>query len=219
MSEKHGIDWSQFFRGVGKRLDLGDTWYPDLVDSHEPALLNQMPALAAAAVAARLLKVLADRGATRVKPSSVASLLEVLEHALPEDVRHHADDEVTRIIAWLRFPPEPRDPEDEDPQMRIMHEGDVETRIATAEYALENDFDLELEYWSPDRKIWPHRRARPVRIERGETVDDAFLVIEHEYGNSEIAFVDVRWLMPVERRKIHRSDEAKVLTFPGADEH
>jgi len=218
MSENSGIDWSQFFRGVGKRTDLGESWYPDLVDTHEPALLNKMPALAAAAVAGRLLKVLADKGATRVKPSAVHGLLEVLEHALPEDVRNHADDEVTRIIHWLRFPPEPRDPEDEDPQMRLMHEGDVESRIVMAEYALENDLDLELEYWSPDRKIWPHRRARPVRVERGETVDDAYLVIEHQYGNSEIAFVDVRWLMPVERRDIHRVDEARVLQFPGTDD-
>lgn len=218
MSEKHGIDWSQFFRGIGKRTDLDESWYPGLVNTHEPALLNQMPALAAAAVGARLLKVLADRGGTRVKPSSVTSLLEVLEHALPEDVRNHVDDEVTRIINWLRFPPTPIDSEDKDPQMRLMHEGDVETRIATAEYALENDFDLELEYWSPDRKIWPHRRARPIRVEREETVDDAYLVIEHEHGNSEIAFIDVRWLMPVERRQIHKVDEADVLQFPGSED-
>jgi len=218
MSDTTGIHWTKFFKGIGKRRDLSESFYPDMVDTHEPALLNQMPALTAAAVGARLMKVLADKGATRVKPSAVKSLLEVLEHALPEDVRHHADDEVVRIINWLQFPPEPVDPEDQDPQKRIMHEGDVETRIATAEYALQNDFDLELEYWSPDRKIWPHRRARPIRVERGETVDDAYLVIEHPFGRSEIAFVDVRWLMPVERREITTVKEARVLEFPGSGE-
>lgn len=207
------IDWSRFFRGVGARRDLDASFVPELVESHEPVLLNTMSSLTAAVVAGRLLAVIANRGGTRVKPSAVSDLLERLARALPADIRNHADDEVLRILEWLRNPPVSDDTPD-DPQLEAMHEGDVETRIATALYALEQGFDLSLEYFDVEREIWPSRRVRPIRVESADDPDDAVLFMEHTGGVAQVAFMDIRWLMPVERRPIPSAHEARVLDFP-----
>ena len=207
------IHWSDLLRGIGQRADLQEAFAPDLTDTHQPALLNTMPTLNAAFVAARVLYVISKRGGTKVKSPHLERLTAILEKALPEEVQHHCDEEARRILDWLEFPPTPKK-DDEIPELEVMHAGDIASRVATTDYALQEGYDLELEYYDPERKIWPRLRATPLRIEHPED-EPSFVVVEHASGKAEITFENIRWLMPVRRLKRATHPDARVLQFPG----
>lgn len=223
------LDWKQFLLGRQPRHDLGETFVPDLVEEHEPALINTMAMLNAAAVGARLLKVVAERGGARLKPSALDKLLDVVHHALPEEVVHHCDDEARRIVEWLEHP-EPIDhdallPDAGLPELDIMRHSDIASRVSVAEYAIAEGMDVELEYYEPERRIWPRIRAEPVDIvfEDDEAAAAAFVeapyfVFEDESGLLHIAVRNVRWLMPVAHRDTPEPAGARVLEFPGRRE-
>lgn len=169
--------WDQLMGRLRPRKDLQESFYPDHIEHHKPVLLTASSAVVAACVGARVLRVLATRGGTRIKTSALDSLLGALHDALPTEVRAHADEESARVLHWLeetldrRTSHEQADDTQEPghgpklPDLEIMESADLESRITVAQFALREGLDLELEYYRSDEDRWPRLRATPVAIE------------------------------------------------------
>lgn len=206
------------FEGWEARWDLDESFPPSLQPNIRGAIFSAMPSITASFVALELLRLVAARGGTRVTPSAIEGALEVLAHAVTDDVPPHCRDEARRIASWLSDPPaEARTEPQPDADLRVMHESDVRSRVALVRWAVAEELDLELEWFDPDEGRWPRRRATPVGVVDDDE-EDPLLVIETLAGESKIPVSHIRWLMPVERRDdAVRSRVATVLTFPTFD--
>jgi hypothetical protein len=234
------MDWKDFLAGRKPRADLAEPFAADSFDVEHPALLNSQPALNAAAVAARLLEIVAHRGGTRVKPSAVEKLRRVLWRALPGPATHLCDDEASRILRWLTHPEAyeadasqaDASERSETPEVDIMFEADLDSRISVARLALDEGYDLELEYLDPQENIWPRIRCTPIELLNLEAdVDQAspeaesepVLLVDSDFGDLQIPLHHVRWLMPVSSHRHRRAEgkqkpAGKLLSFPTGDQ-
>lgn len=208
---------SDYLVGFAPRHDSGEAFYPDRATGHAPAMLNSMNLLSAAAVAANVLGAIATRAGTRVKPSSITKLIDILQNALPDEVLHHCEAEAERILTWLAEAPSTRTEEETGvPELDIVRSGDLESRRAVATWAMAEGMDLEAEFYDADRRLWRRVRATPERLEEIEGSETLTLTVDA--ARYELAITDIRWLMPVERNP-DRAGEAKmadVLPFPGS---
>ncbi len=201
------------FRHLSPRSDLRDTFPPAEVATVRAAMLGSPTAVSAALVALELLELVAERAGTRVRPSAIEEATTLLRVATADGVDPQCSDEARRIAAWLEGAAEAlrEAPDEEDDNVRVMHESDIRSRLDLARYAIAEELDLELEWWDPEDQRWPRRRATPARVDD----DPATLVIETLAGDLEIPMEDVRWMMPVERRDdAVRTRVGKVLEFP-----
>jgi len=218
------MDWRDFLTGRKAREDLYDEFPPEHRTDHQPALLNSAEIVAAARVAARLLHVVARRGGSRVDPSDVEQLVSSLDEILPDGSSPQCDDEVVRILEWLetaeQIPPDERDHDTLPPELDLMLESDVESRVSVAEFALAADHDLDLEYFDDDSQTWPRFRCRPLEIRMSDDDQlDPTLRVERRGDELELPVRNIRWLMPVRRRSADddaalREKLGEVLDFP-----
>lgn len=221
----------QHLRGLNPRADLRENFYPDQVETYKPALLNAMPLLSATAVATRVLEVVARRGGTRIKPSALERLRQILEHVLPHEVIAHCDDEAQRVLRWLEGEAETIEAGSavegsETPELDMMFAADLESRISVVEFALREEFDLELEYYDASEEVWPRLRATPLALRTQEGTDEPAeteLVVDAALAEPLVIPVrSLRWLMPVSRRarpeQPRPPSRGKVLEFPSRRE-
>ncbi len=220
------MHWKDFLAGLAPRDDLSEPFAAESFDPDNPALLSNIPVLTAAAVGARLLEILALRGATRIKPSSAEKLRRIVWRALPQPAAHLCDDEAARVLRWLsEARPASESTEEsvtETPEVDIMFDADIQSRISVANFALEDDYDLELEYLDTQAHIWPRIRCTPVEVGAGED-GEPILVVESDFGQIDIPIHQIRWLMPVSSHKHRRARDTekpagKLLSFPTGDE-
>jgi hypothetical protein len=216
------MDWKEFLPGLAPREDLDDPFGADSFELEQPALLNKSSVLTAAAVAARLLEMVALRGGTRVKPSSAQALRRLVQRVLPEPAVNLCEDEAGRTLRWLtEAEPYGGGPAPPEPEVGIVFEADIDSRIQVARFAIAEGYDLELEYLDADQNIWPRLRCTPQDIEDAPG-DDAvpILEVESDFGHHDIPLDHIRWMMPVSshehRRATGRQKPAgKLLQFPG----
>lgn len=226
------MDWRDFLDGWHPRGDVYDDFPPEHLDDLQPALLNETGLLTAAGVAARVLEIVAQRGGTRLDASQFSRLLRRVQDVLPESARNHCDDEAARILQWLETA-EKREDDLADsglpPELDVMMASDVESRVSVVQFALAEDYDLELEYFDEERQVWPRIYCTPVSLlgledvdeerfeDDGETDDDEQtedeetaeeaeltdieLVIEHAGRTQHLPIQTIRWLMPVSPRE------------------
>jgi hypothetical protein len=214
--------WRSWFRNHPPRPDLDQPHYSEHNDDYRPALLNTHGKLSAALVAARLLEVLAFRGGTRVKPSLLSQLIELLSISLPVESVQHADEEVTRILSWIEHPQtfekiDPGQDASQTPELDMMYAADIESRLSVARFALSEGFDLELEYYDDGRQSWPRLRGTPVEILDADDERPLLAILDEGDRHWEIAVQSLRWLMPVTRRSRHHRPSAprgEVVPFP-----
>lgn len=223
------MDWKEFLPGRKPREDISEPLAVDGLEVEHPALLTDNAVLSAAAVASRVLEILAFRGGTRIKPSSAEKLRRLVWRALPESAANLCDDEASRVLRWLTegraYEAEP-DAHTATPEVDIMFEADIQSRISVAQFALDEGYDLELEYLDARENIWPRIRCTPVELFTLE--DDAgeeqpALAVESDFGELDIPIHHIRWLMPVSSHQ-HRRPEGtkkpagKLLNFPTGDD-
>jgi hypothetical protein len=211
---------NDFLTGFAPRHDAHEPFYPDRTTGHSPAMLNSMGLLTTATVAANVLRAVAHRSGTRVKPSHIDKLLGVLEHAIPEEVFNHCRAEAERILGWLQEAPSTLAPDETGiPELDIVRAGDLESRRNIALWAMNQDLDLEAEFYDADRRLWRRVRATPVRLVDDDEHLGETLVLEVDAADYELALTDIRWLMPVARDPDAAGETqlADILQFPGGD--
>lgn len=210
-------DEQDMLRGRGPRLDLDESFPPELLEPSQPALLTDMPSLTAALAAARVLRTFAMRGATRIKPSAIDALIRQLERSVSQDVRAHCRDEALRTLRWIDDapPPDASAPPPRD-ELEHMRRSEVDSRLRVANWAFEQGLDLEMEWYDPDARAWPRGRVRLVSVDG----DAATITIETGVHEETIAIRDIRLLMPVQpsTQPTTPANHAKILTFPGFSE-
>ena len=223
------MDWKDFLPGRNPREDISEPFAADAFDVEHPALLTDNAVLCAAAVAARALEILAMRGGTRIKPSSAEKLRRLVWRALPKSAANLCDDEAFRTMRGLTegaaLEAEPGSLTD-TPEVDIMFEADIESRISVAQFALDEGYDLELEYLDSQAQIWPRIRCTPIElitIETDERDDETALVVDSDFGEFDIAIHNIRWLMPVsshQHRRAHgtKKPAGKLLNFPSGND-
>lgn len=217
--------WRQILRRWAPRGDVEKPFYPDREDAEKPVLLNANGPLAAAFVAARLLRAVVARGGSRVKPSAVQTLEELIARGLSESVIHHCEAETERILEWINARPLIDDDTGHEvsgaPDFEVMINADLESRLSVARFALEEGYGLELEYFDDDSATWPRRRAELEDIEGAEPADfETALRLRDREGPFDVELRHIRWLMPVADIEIDRSETSggDVLEFPGLDD-
>ncbi len=199
----------RYFKKHGPRTDLGESFYPLRLTTHEPALLNSMTALTAAFVAGSVMREVAKRGGSKIGSAPFQEMLNHVGQALPEDVRNHCKAEVEGVLEWLEYPPEGE--EIEIPELRVMREADVEAKLTLAQQAIESEQDLELQYYDTETERWPQRRVTPVAVD----ADEARLKVDNGTMEFWIDAEDIRWVMPVRRfARPATKPPADVLEFP-----
>ncbi len=227
------MDWKDFLPGRKPRTDISEPFTADSFEVEHPALLTDKSVLSAAAVAARVLEIMAFRGGTRIKPSSAEKLRRLVWRALPKSAASLCDDEASRVLRWLTegeaYEIDPGAHTD-TPEVDIMFEADIESRISVAQFALDEGYDLELEYLDAQENIWPRLRCTPVELftledngpENGATEEPA-IAVESDFGPLDIPIHHIRWLMPVSSHQHRRPQETKkpagkLLNFPTGDD-
>lgn len=221
------MDWREFLTALRPREDLYEDFPPEMRTDYQPALLNEGSLLAAARVAARLLFIVAKRGGSRVSPAALEKLIGILDEALPDTAPPHCDDEAARVLDWIETaetaPPEERDQSSLPPELDLMLAADIESRISVAQFAIDEDYDLELEYYEEANSTWPRFRCRPLDIETDEDDDsqlDPMLRVERDGREIQLPIKTIRWLMPVQktpdqgRGPSAREQLGDVLDFP-----
>jgi hypothetical protein len=209
--------WRRFLKSWGPRPESTAPFYPDQVEPEHPVLLNRTPLLAAGFVAARLLHAIALRGGSPVRPATLERLENLLAHGLSEEALHHCQAEAEAILAWLESPPPlEAPPETQGPatDLDLMVAADLQSRLSVARFALEEGYDLELEYYDEDRRIWPRIKAPLLEIEDPEAADfQTALLLQDRNGAFSVPLKFVRWLMPV----APEPDDPDAPTAPGAE--
>lgn len=201
-------DW---FAGRGARQDRDESFPASQIAPVGPALLSDGAPTTAALVAAYLLRDVTLAGGSRVKPAAVHAAVKRLEHALTADARRLCEDEAGRIARWC-VDNAPADEEDLSGDLAMMASADERARVAVIDWAIDEDLDLEVEWYAPDEDRWPRVRATPLRIE--SFGDAPELVLKTSLAEISIPIANVRWVMPVERREQPRPPLARVLEFP-----
>lgn len=208
---------NDFLVGFAPRQDASEAFYPDRASGHAPAMLNSMGLLSAAAVAAHVMRAVAARGGTRVRPAIISKLADLLDNALPDEVFHHCEAEAERILSWLAEAPTTLAMETTGvPELDIVRAGDLDSRRAVASWAMEEGMDLEAEFYDADRRLWRRVRATPERLEDIEGSETLVLTVDSLLY--ELSMRDIRWLMPVDRDSAAagEAEMAEILPFPGS---
>lgn len=221
----HMDRWQTLLRRWGPREDADESFYPDGLDAQRPVLLNSMGPMAAALVAARLLRAVVVQGGTRIKPSAVEALERLVSTGLSEEVVHHCRAEAERILEWLdRAPPAEKSAGDdsESTDLELMMKADIESRLSVARFALNEGYDLELEYFDDESRTWPRTRACVKTIEEAKGDElDVTLRLFGDDGEFTVSLKQVRWLMPVPASTWNNgpdeSSGGELVEFPGTD--
>lgn len=224
-------DWTQFLTNIAQRQDLDDFFPPDKYEDKEPAFLASGPALTAGLVAARVLEIIARRGGTRVDISAFSELRSMIQSSVPDEVSSLTDDEASRILDWLDRHPEPTD---EPPggehkteiqrHLDLLSEADIESRRSVVEFAMAQDYDLELEYYETDDQSWPIIRCSPEQLTDEQFDEDTLesVRVDTLAGSLSIPLERIRWLMPIAKRDVpvttdESDDSGEVIPFPSSD--
>ncbi len=215
--------WRTILRRFRPRQDVEQPFYPDREEVEGPVLLNSMGPMAAAFVAARLLRGVVVRGGSVVRASAVEKLERLLRKGLGEEVVHHCEEEAEKILEWLGRGPSdddlPLETTPPDPDLDVMVQADLESRLSVATFALEEGYDLELEYFDDTTATWPRTRARLEGIENAEAADfETSLQLRDATGWFDVPVKQVRWLMPIpplDDDELDDDDGAEVVEFPG----
>lgn len=220
--------WRTILRRWAPREDIDERFYPDRHDEEidQPVLLNSMGPMAAAFVAARVLRAVVSRRGSLLKPSMLKKLEALLQRGLPEEVIHHCEVEAERILEWINERPLVDDAAATEvsgtPDFDIMVRADLESRLSVARFALEEGYDLELEYFDEATGRWPRLRARLLGIDDPEAADfQTSLLLRSTEGYFEVPLKYVRWMMPVpagSSREQHEQESGDILEFPGPDD-
>lgn len=214
--------WRTILRRFGPRSDAERDFYPDRLDAEQPVLINTMGPVAAAFVGARVLRAIAARGGTLVRLSMLEKLEQLASRGLSQEAIHHCEAEAERVLEWLdRAPPSGEtdvEGTSKTPELDVMMAADLESRLSVATFALDEGYDLELEYFDEDDERWPRIRAGLEAIEEAEAADfHTALRLRTAHGPLTVHLKHVRWLMPVPPRDWDddAGDEGgDVLEFP-----
>ncbi|MGM0556138.1 MAG: hypothetical protein ACQEVA_07150 [Myxococcota bacterium] len=212
-------DWSDLLRGLTPRADLHADFPAVKLDQDQPVWISREEILAAAVIAARVLEVVAMRGGTRLGASAFESLRKTVARGLDKSARNLCDDEARRVLRWLEEaePVDDAQLEDGPPEVDVMYASDLESRASVANFAIDEGYDLEMEYFDADREIWPRIRCTPLAVHRLDD-EEISLRFEARHGEREVALRRVRWLMPVTRREVprgvQRKEPGEVIRFP-----
>jgi hypothetical protein len=213
-------DWSDFLLGLAARADLHADFPAVNFDQDQPVWLSREEILTAAVIAARVLEVVAKRGGTRLGSTAFESLRKTVARGLDTSARNLCDDEARRVLRWLEeAEPAAEDQLEGPPEVDVMYASDLESRVSVARFALEEGYDLEMEYYDADRETWPRVRCTPVAVRNLENPkEEVSLRFEGQHGEREVALRQVRWLMPVTRRStpdgVPRKEPGEVIRFP-----
>lgn len=192
--------WRRYLKTFGPREEQG-LFYPDSLEPRGPVLIQDTPLLAACFTASRVLHGIALRRGTLVKPSTLESLERLFARGLSEEALHHCEAEAESILGWIESPPPADLPlEERGPgnDLELMVTADLESRLSVARFALEEDYDLELEYFDPHHRLWTRTTAALLDIEGAQAADfETALLLEGPYSTFEVPLKYVRWLMPV----------------------
>ncbi len=215
--------WRKILRRWGPRSDLDRDFYPDRVELEQPALLNSMGPMAAAFVAARILRAVVARRGSRIKPSTVEKLEKILARSLPDEARHHCEVEAERILEWIDRSPSLDDLDPGEltgkPDIDVMLGSDLESRLSVARFALDEDYDLELEYFDEESHRWARIRGELHDIVHEDAADfETSLALYFQGTLCEIPFRYIRWLMPVTPKESDESTGGDLLEFPEPDD-
>lgn len=217
--------WRTILRRWGPRDDIARQFYPEREEVEQPVLLNGMGPLAAGLVATRLLRAVVARRGSLIKPSAVEKLERLLARGLSDEVVHHCEAEAERILEWIERRPTtdvdvpPGGKISGEPDFDVMVSADLESRLSVATFALEEGYDLELEYFDESTSSWPRTRAELMAIEEPQARDfQTSLQLRDQRGEFEVAVKYIRWLMPVPARSRQADDEdgGDVVEFPGS---
>lgn len=215
--------WRRILKRWGPRRDGDSEFYPDGVENEGPVLLNEAGPMAAAFVGARVLRAVVARRGTVLRPAFIERLEKLLARGLSEEVVHHCEAEAELILEWIAHAPPVDEPEalvsSTSPELDMMMAADLESRLSVARFALDEGYDLELEYFDEDSRTWPRIRASLEGIEGVEAADfQTTLELMSRDGEIDVALKHVRWLMPVPARPIPEPPErpgGEVVEFPG----
>lgn len=214
--------WRKILRRWAPRDDMDREFYADHEEIEQPVLVNTMGPMAAAMVAARLLRAVVVRRGSLIRPSAVEKLEQLLGRGLPDEVVHHCEAEAERILEWIERRPTVGEPAPEgaggEPDFDVMVKADLESRLSVAIFALDEGYDLELEYFDEETSSWPRTRAQLLDIADPEAADfQTTLQLRDQRGDFEISVKYVRWLMPIPPRPESDDGEqgGEVLQFPG----
>lgn len=215
-------DWRTILNHLAPRHDSHEAFYPERVDTEGPVLLNEDGPLAAALVAARVLRAIANRRGTRIAPAHLERLERLVSRGLADEVVPHCHAEAERILRWIADPPE-TSPEagrpSKTPELDAMLATDLHSRLSVANFALDEGFDLELEYFDRDSQRWPRLRAALLDVEAADAADiHTSLVLRNGSQDLTVALHFVRWLMPIaplERDESSPPAGGDILPFPG----
>jgi hypothetical protein len=209
--------WDGLLSGHAPRDERDAAFPPDLLEDESPILLSRMGDLVAAAVAARVLEVVARRGGAHHTPSDFGALRARLTRALPEHASRHADAEARRVLEWLTDAAPPSPPSPATRQLEVMDRADVDSRAQLVRYAMDASLELELELHVPHDGTWERLRGAPEELIEG--AEPSVVLRLRGDRAREVELRDVRWLMPVRPRGdiTHREEPqvAEVVTFPG----
>jgi hypothetical protein len=188
------MDWRDFLDGWHPRGDVYEDFPPRHLDDLKPALLNETGLLNAAAVAARVLQIVAQRGGTRLDSAAFNELLNRVQDVLPDSATNHCDEEAARILQWLEAAEKVDDEDLTDsglpPELDVMMASEIESRVSVAQFAIRDDYDLELEYFDEARQVWPRMYCTPVSLlglDQARSEDSEETAIEESAENEEAA--------------------------------
>ncbi len=211
------LAWDDLLSGHAPRDERDAPFPPDLLEDESPVLLSRMGDLVAAAVASRVLEIVATRGGAHHTPADFAALRARLTRSLPDHAAHHADAEARRILEWLTDAAPPSPPSPATRQLEVMDRADVDSRAQLVRYAMDAELELELEFHVSHDDTWERLRGAPEELIEA---DEPSVVLRLRGDRArEVELRDVRWLMPVRPRGDIRHREepqiAEVVRFPG----
>jgi hypothetical protein len=214
-------DWSDLMRGLAPREDLDADFPAENFDQEQPVWLSREDVLNGALIAARVMEVIASRGGARVGSAVFRTLRKTVANGVDESARNLCDDEARRVLRWLEEAEPASDTEGDDgpPEVDVMYASDLKSRASVAKFAIDEGYDLEMEYFDDARETWPRIRCTPLAV-RHEDSDEEELSLRFEgrHGDREVPLRQVRWLMPVTRRElpdgVRRKEPGEVIRFP-----
>lgn len=215
--------WRKILDRWRPRSDADREFYPEFEEIDQPVLLNAMGPMTAALVGARLLRAVVARRGSILKPSAVEKLERLVARGLPDEVVHHCENEAEQILEWIDRGPvadgeHPLKPTGL-PDFDTMVSADIDSRLSVAQFALDEGYDLELEYFDEDSGIWPRIEAQILAIEGAEAKDfQTALRLRTTDGVFEIPVKFVRWLMPIAAQQWDDDEGGDVLEFPGGED-
>ncbi len=210
-------EWQKILAGFGPREEGSKDFYPEALELEQPVLLPKMEPVAAAFVAARVLRAVAGRRGTQVSPSALQALEKALRRGLSDEARHHCEAEAEEVLRWLEARGGPETDEigpSPTPELDLMVAADLKSRLSVALFAMEAGYDLELEYFDEATHTWHRTRAMLKGID-GEEIADfrTALKLKDRDGEFRVPLKFVRWLMPVSSTVLTAEASARIIPF------